>query len=131
MAIWQINYDPLGENDNTFEMGDFDGDGKIDGSDLALWQLNYDPVGSGDIVESAPIADEVMKAVSVPVPQVGTSEPITPSTAVGVSGIGDKPAVVTMSAIASTRFRGRTVLFQQEDSIDVLAITKLDVTLVV
>ncbi len=37
LAIWQINYDPLGSNPtNTWEMGDWNGDGKIDGADLAL-----------------------------------------------------------------------------------------------
>ena len=34
-------------------MGDFDGNGLIDGADLALWQSNYDPLGPG-LPSSAP-----------------------------------------------------------------------------
>jgi len=45
LAIWQQNYDPLGLNDNTPGMGDWDNDGDIDSADLALWQQNYDPIG--------------------------------------------------------------------------------------
>ncbi len=44
LAIWQQNYDPLGVNQNTFEMGDWNLDGKIDGTDLAVWQQNYNPL---------------------------------------------------------------------------------------
>lgn len=45
LAKWQQNYDPLGLNENTFDMGDWNCDGLIDGVDLALWQSNYDPIG--------------------------------------------------------------------------------------
>ena len=48
LAVWQLNYDPLGVNaaTNDFITGDWDDDGRIDGTDLALWQLNYDPLGT-------------------------------------------------------------------------------------
>jgi hypothetical protein len=49
LATWQQNYDPLGENQNTFDMGDWSGDGLIDSADLALWQQNYDPIGPGGL----------------------------------------------------------------------------------
>lgn len=45
LAIWQQNYDPTGQNENTQDMGDLDGDSDIDGADLALWQQGYNPVG--------------------------------------------------------------------------------------
>jgi len=45
LAIWQQHYDPLGVNENTFEMGDWNSDGRIDGGDLALWQQEYNPLG--------------------------------------------------------------------------------------
>ena len=48
LAIWQQNYDPLGDN-GTFATGDWNGDGKVDGTDLALWQQNYDPLGTGGL----------------------------------------------------------------------------------
>ncbi len=36
-------------------LGDINGDGKVDGGDLALWQQNYDPLGSaGKEVEALP-----------------------------------------------------------------------------
>jgi len=41
LAIYYLNYDPLGNNNNTFEMGDWNEDGKIDGGDLAIYQQNY------------------------------------------------------------------------------------------
>ncbi len=44
LAKWQQNYDPLGLNDNTFDMGDWNCDGLINGADLALWQQNYNPI---------------------------------------------------------------------------------------
>lgn len=37
---WQRNYAPTA-TDKTFAEGDFDGDGDIDGDDLALWQSSY------------------------------------------------------------------------------------------
>ncbi len=40
-----MNYDPLGTNQNTFSMGDFDGNGRIDSADRRLWLMNYDPLG--------------------------------------------------------------------------------------
>jgi len=46
--------DPLGENQNTFDMGDWSGDGLIDSADLALWQQNYDPIGGSVLVAHAP-----------------------------------------------------------------------------
>ena len=47
LAIWQLNYDPLGllGEENSFDMGNWNGDNKIDGADLAIWQLNYEPLG--------------------------------------------------------------------------------------
>ena len=45
LAYWQQSCDPLGVNENTYEMGDFNDDNKIDGGDLALWQQNYAPLG--------------------------------------------------------------------------------------
>jgi hypothetical protein len=48
LAIWQVNYDPLGEDNdpwNGFWHGDFNRDGRIDGGDLALWQEGYNPIG--------------------------------------------------------------------------------------
>jgi len=45
LATWQENYDPLGLNENTFDMADWDGSGRIDGIDLAIWQDNYNPFG--------------------------------------------------------------------------------------
>jgi len=49
LALWQQNYDPLGENKNIFSMGDWNLDGLIDSADLALWQQNYDPIGPGGL----------------------------------------------------------------------------------
>ena len=49
LAIWQQYYDPLGLNDNTFAMGDWNNDGFIDSADLALWQQYYDPIGSNGL----------------------------------------------------------------------------------
>ena len=49
MAIWQQNYDPAASGNNTFALGDFNEDGKIDSGDLALWQQNYDPIGSAGL----------------------------------------------------------------------------------
>jgi len=37
---WQRHFDPNG-TDNTFQDGDFDGDGDVDGADLALWQASF------------------------------------------------------------------------------------------
>jgi len=31
---------------NPFSPGDADGDGKVDGADLAIWQQHYDPLGN-------------------------------------------------------------------------------------
>ena len=45
LAVYQINYDPLCENENTWEMGDWNEDGCIDGGDLAIYQQNYNPLG--------------------------------------------------------------------------------------
>ncbi|MCP4707522.1 MAG: hypothetical protein GY869_02765, partial [Planctomycetes bacterium] len=45
LTLWMDNYDPLGINPNTPDLGDWDLDGVIDGGDLALWQQNYDPAG--------------------------------------------------------------------------------------
>ena len=49
LAIWQRNYDPLGNNVDTFAMGDWDGNGRIDSADLALLQRNYNPLGTGPL----------------------------------------------------------------------------------
>ena len=46
LAIWQQNYDPLGEDSHWWNTGDCNGDGKVDGGDLALWQQGYDPLGT-------------------------------------------------------------------------------------
>ena len=54
LASWQMNYDPVGDNDNTFEDGDWDEDGDVDGADLAAWQQAYDPVGPGSGLSSVP-----------------------------------------------------------------------------
>ncbi len=51
LAIWQTNYDPIGVHLNTFGIGDWDHDGRINGADLASWQQNYDPIGSRDVGE--------------------------------------------------------------------------------
>ena len=43
--IWRMNYDPLGLNQNTYEMGDFNRDGKVDLLDQRIWRMNYNPLG--------------------------------------------------------------------------------------
>lgn len=48
LAIWQQHYDPLGMDENTYEMGDWNFDGRVDGADLSLWQQNYNPFGLGN-----------------------------------------------------------------------------------
>jgi len=48
-ALWQVNYDPLGENENTFAMADWNYDGLVNSADLALWQQNYNPIGPGSM----------------------------------------------------------------------------------
>ena len=57
LAYWQVNYDPLGVAENTWEMGDFNDDGRIDGGDLAVWQQNYDPIGPGGMDGTASIPE--------------------------------------------------------------------------
>ena len=46
LAAWQEHYNPLGDEQNSWQDGDWNFDGKIDGADLSLWQQNYDPIGS-------------------------------------------------------------------------------------
>jgi len=72
LALWQQNYDPLKENVNTFEMGDWNGDGYINGSDLALWQQNYDPLGAGLSSLEAPMGFGEMGAMSQETPEPAT-----------------------------------------------------------
>jgi hypothetical protein len=42
LAILQQNYDPLGQNENTYFHGDFDADGQIGKADIALWEQYSD-----------------------------------------------------------------------------------------
>jgi len=69
LAIWQVNYDPLGENANTFKMADWNRDGVIDSADLALWQQYYDPIGPGGLAAAhvpEPATLFVMMAAGLP-----------------------------------------------------------------
>ncbi|MDP7637010.1 MAG: hypothetical protein QF577_05625 [Phycisphaerae bacterium] len=69
LAIWQQNYDPLGENQNTFNMGDWDRDWLVDSTDLALWQQNYDPINGDGLVAAhtpEPATFFVMMAAGLP-----------------------------------------------------------------
>ena len=43
--IWLNNYDPLGQNDNSPNIGDWDGDGAVGMGDILVWQRNYDAIG--------------------------------------------------------------------------------------
>ena len=43
VAIWETIQDA-----NAPVPGDANGDGKVDGGDLAIWQQNYDPLGTGN-----------------------------------------------------------------------------------
>ena len=37
--IWQQNYDLFGVNENTYEMGDFNEDGRIDGVEMTACEI--------------------------------------------------------------------------------------------
>ena len=65
LAIWQQNYDPLGSDNNTWAMGDWNADSKIDGADLALWQQYYSPLGTTGIGASDLI---ISMGIEVPEP---------------------------------------------------------------
>ncbi|KPK75706.1 MAG: hypothetical protein AMJ79_10150, partial [Phycisphaerae bacterium SM23_30] len=64
LALWQQNYDPLGVNDNTPGMGDWNLDAKVDGDDIALWQQNYNEVplppqdGASSSAGETPISED-------------------------------------------------------------------------
>jgi len=57
LALWQQNYDPLGLNPNTYEMGDWNNDGRINGADLAIWQANYTPLQNTTPTDDGPLGD--------------------------------------------------------------------------
>ena len=142
--VERYEYTPYGERtifSHGYKFGDFNNEGKVDGSDLALWQQNYDPVGSGDIAagsgdESAPvgglalgpIADEASEAVIIAVSKADSTEAVTPSAALGVSAIRDDVEAVKQSAIATTRPHGGNRLAWSEDNlVDILTLPELDV----
>jgi hypothetical protein len=43
---WETEFDPNPSGGPV--PGDANGDGKVDGGDLAIWQQNYDPIGGGN-----------------------------------------------------------------------------------